>query len=638
MPTKRKPRVLGLFSGAGGIEIGFAKAGFDLVASVELVPLFCETLSANSALLGRGHAVICADISKFEPAEHGIEDIDFIIGGPPCQSFSAAGRRAGGVFGLNDLRGSLFWHYCRILRELKPKGFLFENVRGILSANSRSAWDVITSSFAEVGYDIHHRVLDAAEYGVPQHRERVLMVGTRQDTDFRFPSPTHGPASPGGSPYFSAGDALRDMDDPNEQYVSYGGKYEHELLDIPPGHNYLFFTEKMGHPSPRFAWRSRFSDFLYVAHPDSPTKTIVAQPGKWAGPFHWRKRKFTIPELKRLFSFPDEYDIQGGEIAVIRQLGNSVPPALATIVARAIKQQIFNLKEEVRLTDGNTVFDHDKRKGRKAQQTRARVIKNNVLYGHATSQQLRLFSAEEALVPVADTLLNSANESHVLEYRDTRDCVIDRSGGVDAATTFELSMVCKKGVVEIVATERTKASKGTIDLAIDFLRPVNGKLTCVRVACTLSDIKYVAVPWDCVDFAVQRFTSYDCIQKLYGHFTEPYPQFTFRIDSRRFSKSPVFQFQKELEDFSFLAEYHRLEGLAKKFGERGKKAGTAAAQELRHCGFDVRTHETNRTIKDGYYRVCYPFTISLASTTFVTWREKGQHRTADRTSIPAGAM
>ncbi len=168
--VQQKIRVLSLFSGGGGLDIAFRMAGCDIVASSEIVPQFCESLEANTWLYGNEHKVICKDICEFSPANYGIKDIDFIIGGPPCQSFSAAGRRAGGVYGVNDIRGSLFWHYCRILKELQPKGFLFENVRGILSANSRQAWEIIQESFKECGYDLFYKVLDAAEFGVPQYR------------------------------------------------------------------------------------------------------------------------------------------------------------------------------------------------------------------------------------------------------------------------------------------------------------------------------------------------------------------------------------------------------------------------------------------------------------------------------------
>jgi DNA (cytosine-5)-methyltransferase 1 len=637
MGIRNSPRVLGLFSGAGGIEIGFAQAGFQIVASVELVPQFCRTLEANEGLYGRNHKVVCADIAKFEPAEHGIVDIDFVIGGPPCQSFSAAGRRAGGVFGLNDLRGSLFWHYCRILKSLRPKGFLFENVRGILSANSRNAWDVITGSFAEVGYTLHHRVLDAAEYGVPQHRERVLMVGTRQDTEFRFPVPTHGPASFSRTPYVSAGAALADIDDPTERYVPYGGKYESELLEIPPGSNYLFFTEKMGHPSPRFAWRSRFSDFLYVADPAIPTKTIVAQPGKWAGPFHWRKRKFTIRELKRLFSFPDNYSVVGGEMAAIKQIGNSVPPKLANVIARSIKQQLFGVKEGLVLSDPGAVFDHDRRKGRKALQTRARVKKNAEIYGGTGCRQRGLFEDDSTPEVGHAGLVDGDRVTHTLAYTDLRECLVDHADSTGPADRFCVTMSSSKGHIAIDATQQCGGRTGVIDLAVNFNRPVNGRVQAISAAVRMSSIRTIGVTWDCIDLAIRTFTSYDCCQKLYGHFTEPYPQFTFRIQSRRWKKDPLFQFQKSLEDYSVLSEYRRLSSLATAFGHTGRRAGTAIAQELRTIGFDVRTHETNRTVEEGHYRICYPFTISLASASFVTWREKGKHRTADRTSIPLAA-
>lgn len=116
------------------------------------------------------------DIRQLEPAEIAVNQIDFIIGGPPCQSFSAIGRRAGGIDGIRDERGSLFEHYCRLVQHYQPKGFLFENVRGILGANQGKDWQFIIDAFAQLGYQLFYRVLDCADYGVPQ-QTRTLNPG-----------------------------------------------------------------------------------------------------------------------------------------------------------------------------------------------------------------------------------------------------------------------------------------------------------------------------------------------------------------------------------------------------------------------------------------------------------------------------
>lgn len=627
MKKKSRPRVLGLFSGGGGLEIGFAEAEFSLVASVEIVPDFCRTLEANKDTFGGSHQVICADIADFVPADHDISQIDFVIGGPPCQSFSAAGRRAGGVYGLNDLRGSLFWHYCRILRDLEPTGFLFENVRGILSANNKEAWTVITQSFAELGYNLHFQVLDSAEYGVPQHRERIILVGLKEGLTFQFPRPTHGPSSKERISYVSAAEAVSSLQKEDEKYVSYGGKYEAELLEIPPGSNYLHFTEKMGHPEPRFAWRSRFSDFLYVADPEAPTKTIVAHPGKWAGPFHWNKRKFTVPELKRLFTFPDRYELHGSENTQIKQLGNSVAPRMAKILAQAVGKQAFDFPLDVDLVGPDFRFDHDQRKGRKARATKNRVVKNSEVYRKHSTQRM-LFQE-----PDASECKLELNISKNLNYINYREC-LSENVTPKSQQSFQASMELKRGHWKIdIRSKKRQREKVTLEL--EFSRPILGAFDRISVVLRSDDLRFIAVAWDCVNLAVASSTSYDCIQKLYGHFTEPYPLFDLTIAFTN-DGCPVCQLQKEISKYSFLKDYHDLEWLEHRFaGHYGQpKDGRRIALWLRQLGFDIRTNETNRTIPDGVFRICYPFTMPLDGYSFITWREKGSHATADRTSIP----
>jgi len=330
-----KVKVLSLFSGAGGLDIGFLKAGFDIVATLEIDEACCKTIHLNEGkYFANGHNLICGDITKTDPGSIGIREVDFIIGGPPCQSFSAAGRRAGGVCGTNDARGSLFEHYCRYINHFRPKGFLFENVRGLLQANHGEDLEKITDAFSSLGYKLHFRVLDAADYGVPQHRERLIIVGLLQG-EFLFPRPVYGPDSIDNRPYIGVGEAIADLDDPNEVVPPLGGKYSDLLPEIPPGLNYLCFTEKMGHPNPKFAWRSRFSDFLYKADPKTPCKTIVATQGKWGGPFHWKNRKFTIRELKRIQSFPDDYEIYGSYLVQAKQIGNSVSPKICRMACKS---------------------------------------------------------------------------------------------------------------------------------------------------------------------------------------------------------------------------------------------------------------------------------------------------------------
>ncbi len=360
--------VLSLFSGAGGLDIGFHQAGFRSLEMVEIDNRFASTLIANSGLFGMfgGANIHCMDIRKFKPSI--LKGIDFIIGGPPCQTFSAAGRRAGGVLGTSDSRGQLFQTYVELLKQIQPRGFLYENVYGITGANGGDDWRMIKESFADAGYTVTYRILDTADYGVPQHRERMIIVGT-QNCDFNFPRPTHGPDSFENRPFFTACEALKSVPkDENNQLADLNGRYGHLLKEIPPGLNYSFFTEKLGHPKPLFAWRSKFSDFLYKADPDKPVRTIKAQGGQYTGPFHWDNRPFTTNELKRLQTFPDDYNISGGRTTVIHQIGNSVPPQLSRMLAISIMDQVFRVKPPVELP---TMLSNDALSFRKLKRERS---------------------------------------------------------------------------------------------------------------------------------------------------------------------------------------------------------------------------------------------------------------------------
>ena len=360
----RPVRTLSLFSGAGGLDIGFSDAGFKIVESVEIEEKFCRTLELNSGSGKRfeDSKVNCIDIRKFSAS--GLGHVDFIIGGPPCQTFSAAGRRANGVLGTTDSRGVLFREYVRILKELSPRGFLFENVYGITGAQNGAAWLEIQKAFREAGYRLFFRILDAADYGVPQHRERLIIVGLRSG-DFRFPRPTHGPDSIDNTPFYNAGTAVSEVPlTPEESRPGLGGRFGHLLPAIPPGLNYSFYTEKLGHPKPIFAWRSKFSDFLYKADPSAPVRTIKASGGAYTGPLHWNNRFFSIGEYKRLQTFPDNYAISGGKQVAVKQIGNSVPPQLARMLAIAIQQQVFHalLPFRLNLLDEGEILSFRKRK------------------------------------------------------------------------------------------------------------------------------------------------------------------------------------------------------------------------------------------------------------------------------------
>ena len=208
-----------------------------------------------------------------------------MIGGPPCQTFSAAGRRSGGVLGISDTRGQLFRSYCNVLSVLRPTVFVFENVYGLPGANGGGPWREIKEAFSSIGYQLHAEVIDSADYGVPQHRERLFLVGRREGR-FTFPLPTHGPDSPSGHPFATVRDAMADLQPPREKnHPGPGGLYGHLLPLVPKGLNYsrsslvrwgTLSQFSHGDPNSTISCTRSILDF--------PCRTIKARPGKFTGP------------------------------------------------------------------------------------------------------------------------------------------------------------------------------------------------------------------------------------------------------------------------------------------------------------------------------------------------------------------
>ena len=179
-------KVISFFTGAGGLDLGFDMTGYDVVYATDIDAMCCATLQANvGSALSKKTKVEQADIRKINLDELP-KNVDLVIGGPPCQSFSASGRRAGGAPGRLDDRGTLFEAYCRVIEHTAPKAFLFENVRGILGTNGGEDWKIIVAAFQKIGYKVSYRILDALDYGAPQQRERMIMVGHKLTADFLF--------------------------------------------------------------------------------------------------------------------------------------------------------------------------------------------------------------------------------------------------------------------------------------------------------------------------------------------------------------------------------------------------------------------------------------------------------------------
>jgi DNA (cytosine-5)-methyltransferase 1 len=208
---------------------------------------------------------------------------------------------------------------------------------------SKPAFERLLREIDGAGYQFRWRVLNAADYGVPQARPRLFIVGSRKrDRLPDLPEPTHHgqwerrQTGGGPLPHVTAGEVLEGLTAPAEPEEVVRGRWGHLLPEVPPGDNYLFFTAERGHPDPIFDWRSRYWSFLLKLDPGRPAPTIQAQPGPNVGPFHWENRRLRVPELRRLFTFPDDYAFVGKRASIQSQIGNCVPPLLAQQVAQRI--------------------------------------------------------------------------------------------------------------------------------------------------------------------------------------------------------------------------------------------------------------------------------------------------------------
>lgn len=346
-------KLISLYAGCGGLDLGFEAAGFEVAAAVELDRDAVATLQAN-----RSWKVLDSDIHDISSEEIlraaslKVGEADALIGGPPCQPFSKSGYWANGdTLRLDDPRAGTLEAFLRVLRDLQPRAFLLENVEGIAYEGKRDALDLLTRTIEAINserrtsYSFSMAKLNAADYGVPQLRERVFLIGARDGGTFRFPSPTHGPSEQPGlfddlEPYTTAWDAIGDLDSPADPALEVTGKWAELLPSIPEGQNYLWHTARGG-GLPLFGWRRRYWTFLLKLAKGLPSWTIQAQPGPATGPFHWKSRRLSAEELCRLQTFPKGYTVKGDLRSVQRQVGNAVPSALAEVLARAIRRQVF---------------------------------------------------------------------------------------------------------------------------------------------------------------------------------------------------------------------------------------------------------------------------------------------------------
>lgn len=353
---RNKPlKCISLFSGCGGLDIGLEAAGFEIAVATDID----ETCAASYRLNKPDTPYIVGSIGEVSTedllAASGLVpgEVDLLAGGPPCPAFSKSRfYRTEKPRALDDpVAAETVGGYLRILRDVRPKTFLLENVRGLAYGVHREALTHIIQTAESLGYSTSWQIVNAADYGAPQIRERCLVMGALNG-DIRPPEPTHSKDGPSSSnarlKWVTAGEVLADLDtdyNADDEGHFAGGKHHPELREIPPGQNYLFFTAERGHPNPLFKWRSRYWSFLLKLSPEMPSWTIQARRSNNMGPFHWRNRILRIEEIKRLQTFPDELLLAGNVEKQWRQIGNAVPPILGQRFGEAILQHVLRTEK-----------------------------------------------------------------------------------------------------------------------------------------------------------------------------------------------------------------------------------------------------------------------------------------------------
>lgn len=382
----KKYRVLSLFSGAMGLDLGLESTGrFETVICIEKEHSFCETIRENikSGNLPGNLIVVEGDISTLAPDEvlerHGVDpsSIDVIVGGPPCQSFSTAGRRRT----TQDPRGTLLWDFLRFVTYVKPKFFLLENVRGLLSAalkhrpiaertgsgckelSSEEQAGSVVRLFADdlakingVGYRLDIFEVNAVNYGAPQIRERVLFFGNKYDVQTDFPSPTHGPSHSGemqadlfGScsvpkAWKTLGDAIGSLKEAQPEILDFSPRKKEYLSLVPPGSNWRSLPVEIQKESMGKAWHAKGgrSGWWRRLTFDLPCPTLVTMPNHASTALchPLETRALTVREYARIQEFPDEWMFFGKTIDKYTQIGNAVPVRLGAVAGDVLAKHL----------------------------------------------------------------------------------------------------------------------------------------------------------------------------------------------------------------------------------------------------------------------------------------------------------
>ena len=322
--------VVTLFSGCGGLDLSFHQLGFNILWANDFDEKACQTYALNI-----GDHVVCEDITKVDVST--IPDADLVLGGFPCQDFSMIWKREG----IETERGNLYKNFVNVVAEKQPKMFIAENVKGLLTANKGKAIETIIADFSTTGkhgYEVKAHLVNFADYGAPQLRERVLLIGVRKDLNKNFvmPQATHTPDN-----YLSAGEALKGVGKVpyNNEHQNIQPRTIEKLKLIPEGGNFSDIPKDNEHYV-----KGMISHVYRRLHRDKPSTTIIAAGGGGTWGYHYSEpRPLTNRERARLFGYPDDFKFIGSITEVRRQIGNSVPPQGMYPIAKGVKEFLTDL-------------------------------------------------------------------------------------------------------------------------------------------------------------------------------------------------------------------------------------------------------------------------------------------------------
>ena len=326
--SNKKYKYIDLFAGAGGISLGFDKANFENILAVEYDKCFAETYEYNFPT----HNLQVKDIKDISNDEIkklvGKNEIDIIVGGPPCQGFSIAGN-IGRNF-IDDERNQLFKEFVRFVDVIKPKMFIMENVAALKTHNHGKTIKEIVTAFNDLGYEVKYEVLNAADYGVPQHRRRIFVIGTRGNNTFEFPQKSNKMVTIKevieNLPKLESGQT---SDIPNHNAMKHSKQMLEKMSYVKDGGNRSDIPEDL---------RPKSGDIRKYIRYNSLEPSICIT-GDMRKVFHYEQnRALTGRELARIQTFPDEFIFKGNVGKIQQQIGNAVPPTLAYKIAESAKE------------------------------------------------------------------------------------------------------------------------------------------------------------------------------------------------------------------------------------------------------------------------------------------------------------